>query len=144
MRPSPKPSICVAAISVGLLLIICNSGGAEEPQKAQPTIKELQEKRLALLVHISEAAKKLFENGRGEYVAFHTAERELFAARLEYAETKADRIKACDQAIAEARQAQRIIQEQEKAGRGSGIGLMKAQEFELQAQIERMRLEASK
>ena len=144
MRPSPKISICLAAISIGLLLVFGLSGKTEEPAEAQPNIKQLQQQRLALLVQTRDIAKNLVERARIDYAAVHKAERELFAARLEYAETKQDRIKACDQAIAEARFGQALNKARKEGGRGTEIDVLNAKEFELQAQIERMKFEQSK
>ena len=57
-------------------------------------------------MHISEGAKRVFERSHVEYAIVHTAQRELFAASLDYADTDDDRIKACDLAIEDARRAQ--------------------------------------
>jgi hypothetical protein len=141
MHSSPKSSARLAVISIGLLLILCNPTGADEPQKAQPSIKELKQKRLEKLLLISEARKRLFEKASVDYAVVHASERELFAARLEYAESQEDRIKACDLAIEDVRRLQGIIQAQKESGQATGFALLQAQEFELQAQIARANAE---
>lgn len=144
MRSSPKISVCLAAIGVGLLLVLGNSGLSEEPEKVQFKLKQLQQQRLAILEQTRDVAKKLFETARVEFATVHKAERELLAARLEYAETKQDRIKACDQAIADAQFFQALNKARKEGARGTDIEVLSAKEFELQAHIERLKAEAGK
>jgi hypothetical protein len=140
----PMPSICLLLVSVVLLFVICNSGRPEEPPKAQPSVKELQQQRLAVLEKLCDVAERLYKNARVEYSEVHAAERELFAARLAYADTQADRMKACDEAIKQARQAQALNQARKDGARGTDLAVLRAQEFELEAQIARAKVETDK
>ena len=137
----PTPSVCLLAISVGLLFVISTPVLPEEPQKAQSSIKELQRKRLADLEKLCDVADRLYQKARVEYSQVHAAERELLAARLAYAETKEDRIKACDDAIKQARQGQGINQARKESARGTDLEVSQAQAFELEAQIARAKVE---
>jgi hypothetical protein len=139
----PTPSVCLVAISTSLLLVFCNSGTPEEPQKPQPSIKELQQKRLAVLEALCDGAERLYQNGRLEYSEVHAAERALFAARLAYADTPQDRLKACDDAIKRARHAQAINQARKEGARGTDVGVLQAKDFELEAQIARAKIETA-
>jgi outer membrane protein TolC len=139
----PTPSVCLVAISMGLLLMFCNSGRPEEPQKAQPNIKELEQKRMAILEQVRDFAKALYKNARIEYTDVLSAERELFAARLGNAATQQDRIKACDEAIRDARESQELAKAHKEGARGTHIPVLQAQVFELEAQIARAKAEAS-
>ncbi len=137
MRPKQSLSVCLVAFSAGLLLILCSPGRSEEPQAAEPTLKQLQEKRLDILLHGCEAVKRLYENGRVEYLSVYEAERELFVARLAYADSRQDRIKACDVAIENAQYLQKIAKAHMEGARGTQWESLRFRDFELQAQIER-------
>ncbi|HEY1599133.1 MAG TPA: hypothetical protein VGG64_05995 [Pirellulales bacterium] len=115
---------------------------AEAPQQA--TVKELEQKRLALLEQVCTSVNKHFENGRTEYVEVLVAQHELLAARLEYAETQQDRIKVCDQAIENARLIVEQSEQRRMSAKGTAIEVLRAQEFLLQAQIARAKAEAEK
>ena len=106
----PTPSVCLVAISVGLLFVFCNPVLPEEPQKAQPSIKELQQKRLAVLEQVCDIAKEDLPKGRVTLAEAYAAQRDLLAARLKYADTQKDRIKACDEAIQDAGEWKNIAQ----------------------------------
>ncbi|HEY4312788.1 MAG TPA: TolC family protein [Pirellulales bacterium] len=142
MHSTSKASICLAAISLGLLLVICNSGKPEEPGQAQPDIKKLEQQRLAILEEVCDVASKLYQNGRIEYTDVLSARRELLATRLEYAETKQDRIKACDEAIKYAGQIRDLAKARREGARGTQVEVLRVQDFELQAQIARAKAEA--
>ena len=128
MRPTPKFSICLVAISLGLL-VLSSLAWTEEPQQANPGIKELQQKRLAILEQVADVAKHLFQNARITYEATLAAQRDLLTARLDYAETQKDRIKACDNAIAEATEMHKIADEMRKTTRGSQLAVLAPRPF---------------
>ncbi len=112
MRPSPKMSVCLAATSVVLLLAFCNSVRTAEPEQANPGVKELQQKRLAVLEQMADTGEKLFQSARISYEEVSAAQRELLAAHLELAQTRDERIKACDEALKEALECQAIVKAQ--------------------------------
>ncbi len=83
----------------------------ESTEKAKADIKELQQKRLAVLEQLCDVAKKLFSQARVEFTEVLAARRRLLAdAPRQRADTRQDRIKACDEAIEEARQWQAITE----------------------------------
>jgi len=142
MRPFPKISVSLATISLGVLLVLCNSAKSEEPQKEALTVKQLQQRRLALLEQICDIGMKLYQNGRIEYTDVLSARRELLTARLEYAETKQERIKACDEAIVFSSQMLALAKAHQEGARGTAVEVLRVQDFELQAQIARAKAEA--
>jgi outer membrane protein TolC len=144
MRPTPKFSVCLMAISVGLLLVFCSSVWTAEAVKVDSPIKELQQKRLAILEQIADVAKQLFKNARIPYEATLAAQRDLLTARLDYAETHEDRIKVCDDAIAQATETQEIAEAMRKSARGSQLAVLSADAFLLEAQISREKAGAEK
>src|ERR1700677_3931433 len=102
MRATPKISVSFVAISVScasLLFGLCNSVWPQETKKAATRIRELQQKRLAVLEQAHEAAKDSFSNARVSYDEVHATKFALLAARRDYAETQRDRLKACDEAV---------------------------------------------
>lgn len=140
MRSNPKVSICLVAsslISVGLLLVFCNSVWPKDNQKAIPRVKELQQKRLAILEEIHDAAKQHFASGRTSFDEVHSAAAALLAARIEYAESQKDRIKACDEAVQEALEWQKAAEQMVQAGRASRITELKAQSHLVETQLAR-------
>ncbi|HEX4145010.1 MAG TPA: hypothetical protein VHY91_16005 [Pirellulales bacterium] len=137
MHPTPKLSVCLVAIGMGLLLVFCNSVWPEEAEKAKPSVKELQQKRLAILEQVVAIEKNLFQNARVSYDAILAAERELLAARIQYAETQTERIKACDEAIQEALAMHELLQARQIAARGLAVAVLQAEAYVLEAQIMR-------
>jgi non-homologous end joining protein Ku len=137
MRRIPTISVCVLAISVCLLLAFYSSVRSEETGNASSHIQELQQKRLALLQQIEEIAMKRFQNARVEYMEVLAGERELLVARIEYAQTREERIKACDQAIQKADECQELIEALRTSARALPTDLYRAQAFVLEAQIAR-------
>jgi hypothetical protein len=144
MPATPKLSVCLVAISMGLLLVFGNSVWPREAEKAKLSVKELQQKRLAVLEQIVAVEKKLFQNARTPYEAIHAAQRELFLARIDYAETQKDRIKACDEAMQETLEMQKIAEARRVAARGSGVAVLQADALLLEIQIMREKAGAEK
>ncbi|HEY4308448.1 MAG TPA: hypothetical protein VGN12_03260 [Pirellulales bacterium] len=145
--------VAVGCLALGICLWQVSSSQQVAETKAPPepraeapqaTVKELEQKRLALLEQVCTFVKKHFENGRTEYVEVLTAQRELLAARLEYAETKQDRIKVCDQAIENARLIVEQSEQRRTSAKGTAIEVLRAQDFLLQAQIARAKAVADK
>jgi len=143
MRPTRKYSVCLVTISVSCvaLLVFCNSVWPKETEKANARTKELQRNRLAVLEEIHDVAKQGFANARTSYEEVLAAKRDLIAARLEYADTQKDRIKACDEAVQEALELQQVVQAMVEASRASGLAKLKAQAYLLETQIMREKAE---
>lgn len=140
MRPTPKISVRLLAISiccVGLLFVFCSSVRTQETKKVSPRIKELQKQRLAILEEVCDTAKKLFANARTTFEDVHAAERTLLDARLAYAETRKDRIKACDEAIQNAIEWHRLMQARVQASQATRLEELKARASLLEIQIMR-------
>jgi len=143
MRPASRLSVCLAAIGVAFTLVFCNYGRTEETAKAKPGIKELRQKRLAVLQQLCEIAHKQFQGGRLELPEVLAAYRQRFAIRLESAETKADRINVCLDAISHAAQLRDIAKSRQESARGTYIAVLQAQDYELEIQIAHAKAEAS-
>jgi|GEM_PF-2704342 outer membrane protein TolC len=140
MRPSSKITLRRFAIGiscVGLLFVFCNSLWTQETKIANPNVKELQKQRLAVLVEIRDAAKKIYETGHTDLQVVLTADRALLDARVAYAEARKDRIKACDEAIQNAIEFHQSALTRKRAARATQLEVLKAQDSLLEAQIMR-------
>ena len=135
--------LAIGSIGIVLLLVFYNSVWTQETKKSNPKIKELQQQRLALLEQVRDSATRLFQNARIEYEEVFGAERELLAARIAYAETKDDRIKACDEAVKNAMNFHQFLQARKQAARGTHLSELKAQCFLLEMQIMRENAETN-
>jgi len=144
MRPTAKISVRLLVLSISctcLLFVLCNSVWTQETKKANPNIKELQKQRLAVLEEIRDSATKLFQNARISYEDVLLAERDLLAARIAHAETRKDRIKVCDEAVQNAIESYKFLQERVKEARVTRVTELKAKAFLLETQIARANAE---
>lgn len=116
-------------------------GQPRQTEKVKARTKELQQKRLAVLEEIHDSAKRLFASARTSFEEVHSAAGALLAARILYAESQTDRIKACDEAVHEALEWQKFAQQMVQAGQATGIVELKAQAYLLEAQIAREKAE---
>lgn len=126
---------------VGLLMALSNSAWTQEAKKANAHLKELQQQRLAVLEQARETATALFRNARASYEESLETERDYLAARLEYAATRAERIKACDQAIDGANNFVAIVQQQNANARNTHLAVLKSQAYLLETKIRRAKLD---
>ena len=144
MRRTPKSLVWLAGVTgclVGLFLVFSNPVSSKETETSSK-VKELQKKRLAVLQSIYDLTKKGYESGAISYEQLRTSKSDLLSARLDYADTKKDRIKACDEAVEEAKKWQKIVQDGVKALAYSRFDELKAESDLLEAQITRENNEA--
>jgi outer membrane protein TolC len=137
MRRTPKSLAClvgVAACLASLFLVSSNPVASKETETSSK-VKELQKKRFAVLQSIYDLTKKGFDDGVIAYEQVRTAKSDLLSAKLDYAETKKDRIKACDEAVADAKEWQKIVQVAVKGNALSRFDELKAESDLLEAQI---------
>ncbi len=144
MRPTLKAFGCLLAIGAGLFVASVRPVWPEEAAKAAPGLKELQQKRLAVLESVRDSAQVMFSHGRAGYDDVHTASIELFEARLAYSETREERTRACDEALKEAVAWQEIAQTNLERALSTRIPVLRAEAYVLRIQIERKNVEAEK
>src|SRR5947209_4646569 len=97
-RPASTARHVVLAVTfLSGFFLMCNSAFAQDKTGSGDKIKELNEKRLGLLVKIHEVTLKGYQAGDGKftYAQVHQTKADLLAARLDLAEKKEDRIKIC-------------------------------------------------
>ena len=143
MRSTVKLSARLMAIGVSsicLLFVFSDSVWTQQAKKTNSRIKELQEERLVVLENLHEGAKKLFQSARIQYAEVLTTQRDLFEARVAYAEKQEDRIKACDEALKNAIQTLDVTKAQQQVAQGTHLAVLKAQAYMLEIQIMREKL----
>jgi hypothetical protein len=127
--------ILILVCLLSLLLTCCNLVTADEMAEPSDKIKELKEKRLAVLVKIFDTLEEKQRSGLVlHFDAVHKAKVDVLAARLDLAETNEDRIKVCEEAVKEANEWEAILKEQEGAF-ASPIDRLKAQAAGLECRI---------
>jgi outer membrane protein TolC len=122
---------------VSLFLVFCKPVVSNETEGKTTKVKELEQKRLAVLEKIHGLTKKGFLDGLISYEQLHTAKADLLSARLEYADAKKDRITICDEAVKDAKEWQKIVQEGATAKVFSQLDELRAESDLLEAQITR-------
>ena len=140
MRRTSRSLACLVGVTgclVSLFLVLCNPVVSKESEEKSGKVKELEQKRLAVLKTIHDLAKKGFMDGLISHEQLRTAKTDFLSAQLDYADTKKDRIKACDEAVEDAREWQKTVQEGMKAKVFSRFDELKAQADLLEAQITR-------
>jgi hypothetical protein len=143
MRSTSNFSVCLVVTCAGLLFVFSNSVWPQETKKPNPRIKELQQKRLAVLEQVHNVAQQSFMSARSSFENVYAAKAELLAARRDYADTKEERIKACDEAVQEALNFHKVTQKQVEAGGAPRITELKAQAFVFETQLVREKVEAA-
>jgi hypothetical protein len=145
MMRSIRTAVCLTAIGVccvSLLFVFSKSGSSEEAKKAGPRIRDLQQKRLVVLEKVCKAAEAIQGNASGSYAEVFAAKAALAAAQIEYAETRQDRIKACDEAVKNALDMQDLAHERAKVPGGAPFDELKADAYVLETQIRREKVAA--
>jgi outer membrane protein TolC len=140
MRRTPKSLACIVGFIsclVGLGFVFCSPVVSNETEGKSSKVKELQQKRLAVLEKVYDLAKQGLTAGLISYEQLRTTKTDLLTAKFDYAETKKDRIKIADEAVNDAKEWQKIVQEGVKARIFSRIEELKAESDLLQAQITR-------
>jgi hypothetical protein len=125
-----------AACLLSVLLTFGNPFPAVGKAEPSDSIKELKEKRLALLVRIYKATEersRIDVNLPSDEV--HKTKIAVDAARLDLAETKEDRVKACEDIVRSAEGWEKHVTDLVKNGHVSPTELLKAQANVLETRI---------
>jgi hypothetical protein len=110
---------------------------SDEKDARNSKIQELGLKRVAVLGQIHELAKKGYLDGLISHEQLRAAKANLLSAKLDYAETRQERIKICDEAVKDARDWQKMVQDGAAARVFSRLDVLKAESDLLQSQITR-------
>jgi hypothetical protein len=140
MRQPPQSLACLwgfAGCLVSLHLALSNPAASDDTEGKRPRVKELEQKRLAILDRIYNLTRKGFMEGLVSHEQVHTAKTELLSARLDYADSKKDRIKICDEAVNDAIEWQKIVQQGVAAKAFSQMDDLRAESDLITAQLTR-------
>jgi len=110
------------------------ASAAPAPAKADK-IKELQKEHLATVTRIYELTLERYKSGQASPDQLLQAQTAILSAKLELAETKQERIKAHEEMVTLAEQAQEYAQKLVDAGQGTTIDALKARAHLLRARI---------
>jgi hypothetical protein len=135
--------LAIGMTCLGLLSIACGLVQSQETVKSDSRMKELQDKHLAILQTISDAAKASFMSANAAFEDVHVAQGALLAARLEYAGTREERLKISDEIIQGAEEWHKYAAKRAEGGAGTRVAALKAQASLVEAQIAKEKLLAS-
>jgi outer membrane protein TolC len=144
MRRTPKSLACllgVAGCFAGLFLAFCNPAVSNDTEEKSTKVKELEQKRLAVLEKIHDLARKGVMEGLISHEQLRAAKSELLSARLDYADSKQERIKICDEGVKDATEWQKTVQAGVQAKVFSRMDELRAEADLLEAQIARANAE---
>ena len=139
MRRSSKSLLWLIGVVVCLagLCLAFNNPVVSKETETSSKVKDLQKERLAVLQSIYDLTKKGFNDGVVSYEQLRTSKSDLLSARVDYADAKTDKIKACDEAVEDAKNWQKIVQDGVKSNVFSRFDDLKTQSDLLDAQITR-------
>lgn len=129
MRPSTRLHQADAAVVLGFCLFFMSANPASStptPGVADP-IQDLKKERLVLLKEILDLAVAGFKQGASTLDQVHQARVAYSAARLDFAETKAEKTQVAQEAVKEAEDWVKQVEKLLAAGQASRIDVLKAQ-----------------
>lgn len=107
---------------------------AADPQ-ANVELSKLVQERIAVVTQMYELTAAAYRQGAASLSEVSEARRALLAARLEAAQTKAERIKVLEETVAFAEQARDVTQRLVEAGEASQVKALQAKADVLTARI---------
>jgi outer membrane protein TolC len=113
--------------------------GAEQPalsKSDEAELKQLQKQRVATLARLVDVLTAQYKVGTVDYAGVHQARRELLDAKLDLAETRAERVAVLEQQIKAAKQSLDVVQMRFNAGRVSEADVCRARAFCLETEIK--------
>ena len=144
--PSLLDKRIVSAVSILLALAIVSSLlAARQPAKSNeqtPAAGELLQERLDVLREIVRLQRQAHEQGRTDFSAVLTAEADVLSARLELAETPAERVAILKDTVANARQFEELNRQLTRAEQGNALDQLRAKAFRLRAQADLARAQS--
>lgn len=136
--------LVLAVLSV--VLLIGSSAFSQDKTNSGDKIKELKKQRLALLVKIQKGTAEMHKQDPEEtpFDQVRKTTLDVFAARLDLAETKDDRIKICEEMVNEAVEWEKSVKEQVKQGQAAALDAIKAEAHVVTTRIALEKAKAAK
>ncbi len=146
-RPASTARQFVLAVTfLSVFFLMGNSTFAQDKPGSGDKIKELKEKRLVLLVKTHEIAVLLWQQNDPKitFAQVQQTKADLFAARLDLAEKKEDRIKICEGHVKDAEAWEQSVRKRAETSRELGIASFQAQAYVLETRIALEKAKAAK
>jgi hypothetical protein len=127
-----------ALIVVATLLTAAGAPDAtakEAPDSTAKTVTELRQERIAALKAVVEIGMHLETRGAVPVRNIAEARMDLLSAELEAAETEADRISLCKEALVPLKQYEALAQAAKEAARGTELDILAIKANRLQVEI---------
>ena len=129
--------------SAALLILLLASGvlsAAEESKSPDMgAVRDLLQERLTVLAEIVELQRKGYELGEVQINLLLTGEADLLSAKLELAQTPAERIAILETMVANARQLEEVVERLFQAREATTADRLKAKAFRLRVQADLLR-----
>ena len=119
------------------------SAPAGQPAKPD-TIKELQEKRIAVLKEIVQLAEQAYKGSQFGLDQVIKARLDLLQAQLDTSQTREDRVRLLEEMVKQAEALEEAVKKLVEAKRATGIEGLKAKAFVLETKITLERARAAK
>ena len=135
-----KTSALIATVVAATFLM------QNQPEDSARKIKELRKERIAALEQVADAMMEMHINGQGSLSEVVGARLLLVQAKVEAAETDAERIKLLEKAVEVTREFEAITKAQREQGDGNLADnlKMKARRLEAEITLEQARARAAK
>jgi hypothetical protein len=127
-----------ALIVVATLLTAAGASDApskETPDSTAKTVAELRQERIAALKAVVELGMRLAPAGHAQIRDVAEARMNLLSAELEAADTEADRISLCKEALVPLKQYEAMAQAAKEAARGTELDILAIKANRLQVEI---------
>lgn len=131
--------ICVCVFLAGAA-VGAPAANAEQPGK----IKELREKRIAVLKEIVEVTEKTYKGGQVAFDQVVKARLDLLQAQLDASETKEDRIRLLGEMVKQAEALEKAVAKRFEAKEVGRVDVLKAAAFVLETKIALEQAKAAK
>lgn len=123
---------CGAALFVGAPPTAPRPAAAGQPDKV---IKELQDKRIAVLKEIVEITEKTYKGGQGGFDQVAKARLDLLQAQLDASRTKEERVRVLEETVKQAESLEDVVKRLVEAKQAGRVEALKAQALVLQTRI---------
>ena len=144
---TPRVRLVSSAVTFVVAIICLTTDGSRAHAAAGDSrLKELLKERLTVLQEIADQATRAYQAGQTSFAQLMEARQAAGNAELDLCETDKERIAVLSRLLTEAKEHERIVSEQVKAGAvPSSIGLKaKASRLQIEIAVERITMQTAK
>lgn len=136
------PYACVLAAVLGADPVVETSRPAHARQP--DTVKNLQDKRLAVLKEIVEVTEKTYKGGQASFDQVGKARLDLLQAQLDMSRTKEERVRVLEEMVKQTEALEEVVKKLVEAKQAGRIDALKAEALVLQIKIALEQAKAAK